>query len=384
MPELTPQLPVKIADLLQPLLPRKGEVGDLLTQLKLGQIVPARVLHSGGSGLVRLQIGAQQIIAQTRANLQAGALLQLRVTSTGQLPQLRIENPGRPLEDRSLILRSVLGTQQAPAKVQQALTQLLTTATQTGDRQTANIARAVLTLLGDRALVAQGLDSGQLRRALHDSGILLEAHVARGEVPTADLKLNLLRLLAQAMRAGQTPPGDAARAANGEGTTDARAAMASNSSLLGRLLSLIEASVARVQLHQAAAMPGDDNGRQFWQFELPIRLADRIHYPNVRIEHEPAEERNRYQATWAVSIAFEFDQLGPVQSRIVLQANRISATFFSAQADTERLFRDHLDDLHQTLRSAGLDVASLISVLGSPAEDMHAIRVQSTLLDERI
>jgi hypothetical protein len=71
-------------------------------------------------------------------------------------------------------------------------------------------------------------------------------------------------------------------------------------SLILRLLRLVEGSLSRIQLQQAASLPQDDPQRQAWQLDLPIHLNDEVQDAMLRIEREGSSEADPDQATWAV------------------------------------------------------------------------------------
>jgi len=129
------------------------------------------------------------------------------------------------------------------------------------------------------------------------------------------------------------------------------------------LLQQAEAALARIQLHQLAAVPREgERGLLEWLFELPIRRGDDIDLWSLRLlrdNEQPAQAARRPSPHWTVQLAFDLPGLGPVQAQVQLRDARVSAHFWTEQAGVLPLFRDHLHELHAALSGVGLDVEEL-------------------------
>jgi hypothetical protein len=129
------------------------------------------------------------------------------------------------------------------------------------------------------------------------------------------------------------------------------------------LLLQAEAALARIQLHQLAAVPREgERGLLEWLFELPIRRGDDIDLWSMRLFQERSEQQQEAQQPvqrWAVQLAFELPGLGPVQAQVQLCNEQVSASFWAEQTDTLPLLREHMHELREALRTAGLDIGDL-------------------------
>ena len=129
------------------------------------------------------------------------------------------------------------------------------------------------------------------------------------------------------------------------------------------LLQQAEAALARIQLHQLAAVPREgERGLLEWLFELPIRRGDDIDLWSLRLLHDrdqPAQPARQPSPHWTVQLAFDLPGLGPVQAQVQLRDARVSAHFWTQQAEALPLFRDHLHELRTALNGAGLEVEEL-------------------------
>ena len=372
---------VKIPATLQPLIDvNRLEPSALLKQLQVGQILQAKVLAQLQPGLIRLQIATTELLARSPVALKAGTRLELEVVKGQPLPELRILREPTPPERQQQTVRSAIARQLPPADIRQALGELRT---QTQTPRQSEAVRQFATILQDAGVRLDQLNAGRVQRAVSQSGLFHEARLA-GALPLepADTKTQLLKLLAVLssdavpLQKGLRPPAPAPEQA-------ATARNPGGDSLLNRLVRLIEASVSRVQLQQAAALPTEEGPRQAWQLDLPIQLPGETHEAMLRIERETAGKDDEGSATWAVNLAFEFDTIGTLQTRIALAGERVSATFWCDRDNTRQIVEQRLPGLKEALEAQGLEVVHLAGVRGEPPQPLIRIPMPDTLLDER-
>ncbi|HHJ16464.1 MAG TPA: flagellar hook-length control protein FliK [Gammaproteobacteria bacterium] len=129
------------------------------------------------------------------------------------------------------------------------------------------------------------------------------------------------------------------------------------------LLQQAEAALARIQLHQLAALPREaERGLLEWLFDLPIRRGDDINLWSLRLYRdgrEQAQQQDPQTPRWSVQLAFDLPGLGPVQAQVQLQGEQVSTRFWTEQPDSLPLFREHLHELRGLLQQAGLEVGEL-------------------------
>ncbi|GMQ84343.1 MAG: flagellar hook-length control protein FliK [Gammaproteobacteria bacterium] len=152
------------------------------------------------------------------------------------------------------------------------------------------------------------------------------------------------------------------------------------------LLLQAEAALARIQLHQLAAVPREaERGLLEWLFELPIRRGDAIDLWSIRLLQDGGEQQHEAQQPvkhWTVQLAFDLPGLGPVQAQVQLCNEQVSTRFWAEQADTLPLLREHLHELREALHTAGLDVGELECQRGPrPAEKTS---VEQPLIREKV
>lgn len=154
--------------------------------------------------------------------------------------------------------------------------------------------------------------------------------------------------------------------------------------LSDRLLQLVEGGLARIQTHQAAALQRAEDGQPLWQFELPLtRNAERDEVL-VRFQRERATGAGAEGARWTAVLRFEFDTLGSVEARLMLQGERLSSTFWCERTEAERRFAGSLPVLERGLQRVGLEAGRLTAVQGVPPDSLDLPKPPSGLLDTRV
>lgn len=357
-------------------------MASLLQQLRVGQTLPARVLEQVQPGLLRLQLASSILLARSQVALEAGTQLKLEVVKPYPLPELKILRELTRQQVRQQVVRGALPRQLPPAEARQSAALLM-------DRPGTASASEPLRQLGaiqrDTGVAVSRLSAAEVKRAVTSSGILHEARLSASPSPdTADGKLRLLQLLGQLQTSFGVTKGPGPRA---NAKTDALQPPAqrpeTGDSLVLRLLRLVEGSVSRIQLQQAAALPQDDGQRQAWQLDLPLHLGDETQDAMLRIEREPARTSDDAESTWAVNLAFRFDTIGTLQCRIALNGERLSATFWCEQAATQARMERRLPALQRAFEAQGFEVVHLAGILGDPPEPLIAVPMPDALLDER-
>jgi hypothetical protein len=124
-----------------------------------------------------------------------------------------------------------------------------------------------------------------------------------------------------------------------------------------------DGALARVQLNQLSSLPQERQPGMEWLIELPVRREQETDIWNLRISREPERDGERAQPDetggWSVMLAFDLPGIGPMQTRVNLRGEQISAQFFSQTPGILSLVREHLPFLQARLRQAGLQIDEL-------------------------
>lgn len=414
-----------------------------LANWRVGQVLAATVVSSPQAGQSDLRIGNLLVKAQTGAlNLTAGQTLRLEVASLKELPVLKLLSLLQQQNPVAQALRNVLPQQQPLTPLFSALTRLANTPASATALNPAitQLARDLFARLPDISSVSR---PNSLQQALRDSGMFLESKLAqsavsqqpppKGEALARDFKANLLRLVHvlrenvanSAPTAGRSTPATptAPQTATALSSQLASTLAAATSARLPpgtftdpsaplmrgqppmppplaalaqlarsgmpltpqELLRHVEGALARVQLNQLSSLPVDRQLAPEWLFELPVRRDNETDIWSLRISRDQARDKNAAENSapdWTVMLAFDLPGLGPMQTRVDLRGDQITAQFFSQTQGILPVISEHLPLLKARLQQVGLQVNDLSCHHGQiPAP---ARQPKTRILDERV
>ncbi len=375
-----------------------------------GTLLRATVVDAATAGRVQLQVGQHALEARTGLNLQAGQTLNLKVSHAGELTVLQARADTPATASAGNITRSQIeGALRQALPRQQSMTGLLANLQQvvsaSGDLDASTVA-AARAFLNQLPGLKQLRAAGGMAELIARSGI---THEASGKAPQAgggtDLKGALLRLIGQLVSAtpsqARPTPTPLPPSAQGtpapmaetlpplrEGAVQGQPRATPNLNLQadpgGQLLRQAEAALARVQLSQLASLPVDDSARQVWMFELALR-GDQPGPALIqfRVEKEAAGTAGSDEQDderWSVSIGLDLDTLGPVEARISVLGERVSASLRAQEASTSALINERLSVLRQAMSDRGLEVDCVSCRQGL---DEKQLRLQANLIEVR-
>ena len=141
--------------------------------------------------------------------------------------------------------------------------------------------------------------------------------------------------------------------------------------------------MARVQTHQLNSLPAEESSGQVWQFELPIKQPDRIDSFLIRLEQEQQGKKNQADGAWKITLNFDFSPLGPIEAKLSLRGEEISAIFLVEQANSAALLEQNLPKLNDAFTRVGLKVGHLHSQQGKIEPPATTPATSTFLLDEK-
>ncbi len=144
----------------------------------------------------------------------------------------------------------------------------------------------------------------------------------------------------------------------------------------------IEGAISRIRVTQLANIPSDLNQPLSLNVELPVRRESGIDLFQLRIEED--EENGKHSSNkapaWKVTLAFHFDELGPVYANISVFEETVSTTLHAELDKTSKLINDNLNTLSKDLSEAGLNVKKLVCLTGKPMHSFNT-RIFQSILD---
>lgn len=373
--------------------------GSALRAWTTGQVLEATVVRQALDGTVTLRVGSQEVQARTGLNLAADQALTLQVAQSGTQTVLRVlhvSNAGAtphptmlaqasgPTPETTLTQawRQVLPRE---GDLRPLLAQLAGTAamaTGAGPKVLPGPVAAALKQFAARLPLLDTLTTAAgLKRAVGDSGIFLEAHLAQalteGKAPAVqnDIKANLLQLVAQLRSlAASATPATAASAHGAEPPIDPA---------LPVVLRQADAALARIEQNQLATLSGSPQAATLLAMDLPVRDARYTGVLELGIEEQQSgTPTGDTVMPWSVWLHFDFEHLGKVHARVTLRDEEVAATLWAEHEPTAALFQQHLATLDGALRHAGLVPTTLHCQTGTPPHTGEP-PTPSTLLDER-
>ncbi len=374
----------------------------LVGGLQVGQTLKASVVQGTPTGLTggtaTLRIGTEEIAVRARMSLQTGSSLNIRVDRLAPSILLAVladkrAGPAKG-DDLTPFLKTLLPRQGGLPTLFSALQGVSRTP---GGALPAPLTRQLQGVLNQLSTPQEASRPQGLRHALRNSGLFLEANLARqveGGAPAnrsaavvePDFKAALHRLLHSLGHATAQPP--AATAPGTRGALDALLAQALQSlprppggttpasqarldplplkgltmeSLLGALRQFTEAASARVQLHQLASLESHQQGESRWYNELALRNGEFVDVLPLVIEREPGKDSDNEpeQAQWSATLALDLPGLGPLRAQVRVRGRYVQTLFEAhAQATVERISGE-LHRLREALQRRDLHVQTL-------------------------
>ncbi|VAW87269.1 hypothetical protein MNBD_GAMMA16-369 [hydrothermal vent metagenome] len=138
-------------------------------------------------------------------------------------------------------------------------------------------------------------------------------------------------------------------------------------SLLSELFELVDSGLSRLRLTQLANTQVDANNLVYL-FELPVKNQNGIDLINLKLEQENSKQGNNKQQGWNITLAFDFEELGPVYAHIILRGKKVNTNITAEQGKTKLLFEKHIDKLKESLTTAGLEIDNICCSQGKPEQ----------------
>ena len=260
-----------------------------------------------------------------------------------------------------------------------------------------SVARALADVLGFRLPAEAAATPAGLMRALAGSGLFLEAGLAAGAMPGADLKAALLALRgALAAWAGdlgldaetkpQALPGaherPPVRGGLPQGQPPAPASLgpgAAPADMAARLIERTEAALARLVLLQAASLPEPrDLGRpelapQTWM-ELPVRIGQATAMVPFQISRDrgeddgPAVRGAAPAGGWIMRFSLAAEPLGPVHAAVRWRDGHVRVQLWAERDGIAARLDGARNALSDALEASAFTLDQLTILAGRPAD----------------
>ena len=209
----------------------------------------------------------------------------------------------------------------------------------------APVRAAIAQVMALRTPLDGPLTAETLMRAVAQSGLFLEAHLADGREPPPDLKAALLRLGASlaAARGGEAvdeppakaPPPPPVRGAALTAQPAAATTLPADAEapeIVARLQVAVDQAVARQTLHQLASAPDGQGGA--WMFELPLATPQGTALAQFEVQRDGRQASGEFVPGWRLRFSIEVEPLGPVHVHLGLVGDRACVTVWAERAES--------------------------------------------------
>ncbi|WP_428624298.1 flagellar hook-length control protein FliK [Sedimenticola sp.] len=368
---LTPSITQALA--LKNILPKQLPLNQVLDTLKsLSALQPAPINSGGATPIPHRQNILPALFEQL---LQQPEITPATTSSTAlATPAAGRTQTGTLLERNLQLIANALQTNQGKRAPEGKIA-----------GSVSELAKQINQVINQAISASKPLTGEAIRQAFNQSGLFLEPHLVSQQVTGTDFKQHLMQLLQslqslQTMLAATHLPHEMATGKNSDTATTLQLLALR---LFAELHHQAEGALARVQLHQLASLPQDDNSpKQIWQFELPIAHPDGHDEFLIKFERE-ARQAEQTEDRWSVTLNFNIPPAGPVCARLSLLDDEISSHFTAEFADAAKRIEQSLPRLYEAFLKAGLKIGKLSASQGSAVTRPDQPLSPSPLLDER-
>ena len=231
------------------------------------------------------------------------------------------------------------------------------------------VLRAALQVLGQRVqLPPSGPTGPQLEAAIAKSGVYLEAALAKGMPPAADLKSSLVALksaLATWLGGNPAPVTATQQVAPPLRGMPPRAEPADLPPLpeapreaARALHSQADAALSRVKLMQLASLPDADPVRQAMpelRMEVPFLLGQQLVMAQFQVFRDGGRQKAKAKRGWTMRFAMNLPAAGEVGAEVGLLGRSVNVALWAADPDTTAALEAALPELAPALSALGLE-----------------------------
>lgn len=292
--------------------------------------------------------GKEEFILNTQHPIKEGEKLTVVIDKQGQMQLYPAEKTSSTTTTLTESLRQTLPKQITPQEFLSMIRQL-NTLSQSGVALPEKVAGALEQLVKQLPNIQNLTQSGEgIKQAIQNSGLFSENNLAKNMNIATDFKLNLSRL--------DVANQDVARQANVTGVQAANSHQA---------LNLVAGAIERITTNQVRNLI--ENAQQDGSIlplsvEIPIKDGRSTSVVNINIDQDKSgnnEDIEPHKRRWLVQLKFDFEETGRFEARTSIQDKKVGIIFAVEEADTERLIREHLDELRTSLRNRQVEIETL-------------------------
>lgn len=151
-----------------------------------------------------------------------------------------------------------------------------------------------------------------------------------------------------------------------ERTTASVSGQQSPPQIIEELAQQVNGAIARLQIHQVASLPTEDNLYPALSFELPLQHENRIDVIQVRIYQDRTSKTSEKPDRWSASLAMDLESLGAVYATITISQHQVWTSLWAETKSTAEIINQHLQELYKGYNKVGLNVGTTHCCHGTP------------------
>jgi len=315
-------------------------LSQLLPQLAVDQSVTGTIIARLDSGLLLADIGGRQVQLAMPVEVAPGETIILRVLQIEPEPAFEFLGktgsaaPTLLLSQAAQLIQTVLaGATPTPIKSAAPLVEPSVLTAPTGPEQFA----------------------GVLRRAIEDSGVFYESHLAawtQGQRPLIQLQREPQAKWNTLQNLSSYPPGAAAAEIGWHAENSTQVRLGRRDDSVPRTIELPEQ--ARPLLRQQ--LEALETGKIIWSGQVWHGQTAAI---VIAEETPPQREQDSEPPSWRTNLALELPKLGDIRADLAVRGQMLTISIACDAKDSARILQSELTGLGKSLRAAGLKPLSL-------------------------
>ena len=363
-------------DALSPLNFVPTQVSTVARSWVIGQLLNIVVIGQRDQNSILVRVGNDTIAAESAIAVPPGTRFTARVVAIEPLPVLTPVKAATPAPTPPLQAAWLSALpKQAPLASSLHAADVLLTQAGTPDAVRPLAHTEFYALLQALPELATLRSPPLLKEALLNSGLGLEAKLASASTihypaappPTADLKWQLLAVLAQFTATVATPDAALPREALSHAkavppmASDLAAAnslSAGNPTVHRELIEQLEHALANITARQLQTAEASDAGHPFAVFEIPLQVERQPATVMVQYE-ERRSTSDTPPSAFTVQLRVPISATRELRARVTLIDHTLSATLWSPDPDVRVALTDRLQDLRTQLLGQHLQVGNL-------------------------
>ncbi len=363
-------------DALSPLNFAPTQVSTVARSWVIGQLLNIVVIGQRDQNSILVRVGNDTIAAESAIAVPPGTRFTARVMALDPLPVLTpvATSPTAPTPPLQAAWLSALPKQAPLASSLQAADVLLTQA-HTPDAAMPLAHREVHALLQALPELVTLRSPPLLKEAMLNCGLGLEAKLASASSinhsaappPTADLKWQLLAVLAHLTATAPTPDAALPREALSHATAVPSVApevatvnslSAGNPAVHRELIEHLEHALANITARQLQTAEANAAGHPFAVFEIPLQVDRQPATVMVQYEERSSTSDSHAEAL-TVQLTVPISAARELRARVTLIDHTLSAILWSPDPDVRAALAERLQDLRTQLLGQHLQVGNL-------------------------